>query len=264
MDRNLSDEIAHLGAMIGESEGIVGFTGAGISTECGVPDFRSPGSPWLTNKPVSFAEFIESAEARVEAWRRKFVMDDLYAHAEPGQGHRAFASLVAEGRMLAVITQNIDNLHQRSGIPPQKIIELHGNGSFATCIDCGRRYELRDIRAAFEQSGRAPECDDCQGYVKSATISFGQPMPVDEMRRARHATLKADLFLCVGSSLVVFPAATFPLLARQNGAKLVIVNAQPTEVDRNADLIIRADIGTVLSRALAGRQMTVAAREHGG
>jgi len=230
-----------------ESSRAVAFTGAGISTECGIPDFRSPGGLWTKNQPIEFSEFLRSKEMRDEAWRRKFAMEDSFRAAKPGRGHRALAALLQRGKLAAVITQNIDNLHQVSGMPPGKVIELHGNGSYATCLDCGIRYELDWVKERFEKSnGLAPDCADCGGPVKSATISFGQSMPEEPMRQAEIETLSADLFIAIGSSLVVWPAAGFPLRAKRNGAKLVILNREPTDLDDIADLVIRDDIGDVL------------------
>jgi NAD-dependent deacetylase len=234
-----------LQSLIATSRRAVGFTGAGISTECGVPDFRSPGSPWLKNPPIDFSDFLADPLMREEAWRRKFVMDDLYAHAKPGRGHRALARLVNTGRMSAVITQNIDGLHQAAGLPDDRVIELHGNGTYARCLACHRRYELVDIRRDFEMTGAAPQCE-CGGYIKSATISFGQAMPETAMRRAEAETFACDLFMAIGSSLVVYPAAGFPLAAKRRGASLVIVNNEPTPLDHFADLILRGNIGDFL------------------
>lgn len=244
---NLDAGIAALFDLVAQAQSVVAFTGAGISTESGVPDFRSPGSPWLRNPPVAFDAFVSSVEARREAWRRKFAMDDVYAGVAPARGHVALAALVAAGRMPGIITQNIDGLHQEAGTPADKVIELHGNGTYATCLDCGLRHELADIRPTFEASGEPPACRACGGLVKSATIAFGQAMPEEAMRRATRLTLASDLFLAVGSSLVVFPAADFPVLAKRNGARLVIVNRDPTPLDDIADLVINADIGTVLA-----------------
>lgn len=242
---------ARLAELIDEARVVAGFTGAGISTECGVPDFRSPGSPWMANKPIPFGAFTASEEARREAWRRKFAMDDSFAGAEPGRGHAALAALHASGRMPTLITQNIDGLHQLSGLPSEAIVELHGNGTYAGCLTCGTRHELADIRPVFEREGDPPACRWCGGMVKSATISFGQAMPEKAMRRAAEATLACDLFLAIGSSLVVFPAADFPRAARENGARLAILNREPTGLDGMADLVVRADIGAVLDRARA-------------
>ena len=244
--REEQDGAAELRALVARAGAVVGFTGAGISTESGVPDFRSPGSPWLQNKPIPFDLFLSSPEMRREAWRRKFAMDDLYRDAKPSRGHRAMASLVVRGKMPAVITQNIDGLHQTSGIPDEQVIELHGNGTYAACLSCGRRDELTDVHARFEKTGEPPACGACGGIVKSATVSFGQAMPETAMRRAQALTLACDVFLAVGSSLVVYPAAAFPALAKWNGATLVIVNREHTELDAVADLVIRGEIGPVL------------------
>lgn len=243
-DENGADLLAR---WIAESEAIVAFTGAGISTESGVPDFRSPGSPWLTNMPIDFGDFVSDPVKRAEAWRRKFAMDDIYAGVAPSRGHRALAALMAAGKLDAIITQNIDNLHQASGADPERIIELHGNGSYARCLSCGERRDLAEVRRTFEATGQGPVCA-CGGLIKSATISFGQAMPQCEMRRAQAATLGCDLFLAIGSSLVVQPAAGFPVLAREHGARLVIVNRDPTPLDRVADLVINDDIGAVFGR----------------
>ncbi len=246
MQDETSDAITELHRLLDQSRIVVAFTGAGISTESGVPDFRTPGSPWMTNKPIPFEAFVASREARIEAWRRKFAMDDHYRDAAPNQGHVALARLVREGRSPGLITQNIDGLHQASGIPEERVVELHGNGTYATCLSCGWRHELDAIRVAFEASGEPPSCMMCAGPVKSATISFGQAMPQAQMRQAHALTMEADLFLVVGSSLVVFPAATFPVIAKRKGAKLAIVNREPTELDELADLVVRAEIGAAL------------------
>ena len=249
---DLGPKIALLKEMVDGARVVVGFTGAGISTESGVPDFRSPNSPWMRNKPIPFEEFLRSEEARREAWRRKFTMDDLYREARPNRGHLALAALVRSGKMSAVITQNIDGLHQASGIPAEKIVELHGNGTYAACLSCSHRHELSQVRHCIETTGSPPDCEVCGGIVKSATISFGQSMPPEPMRRAREFTLAADLFLAIGSSLVVYPAATFPILAKHNGAALVIINRESTKLDDAADLVINAEIGAVLERFLPG------------
>jgi NAD-dependent deacetylase len=250
-DPSLAEQIEDLLALVERSSVVAGFTGAGISTESGVPDFRSPGSPWLKNQPIPFEAYIRSPEARREAWRRKFAMDDLYRGARPSRGHRALASLVAAGRMPAVITQNIDGLQQQAGVPPEKVVELHGNGTYATCLECGERHELDWVRPRFEATGEAPDCRECGGVVKAATISFGQAMPDEPMRRAQELTLSCDLFLAIGSSLVVYPAAGFPIAAKRNGARLVIVNREATDLDDIADLVINAEIGDVLEPLIA-------------
>jgi NAD-dependent deacetylase len=238
--------------LIETSQTIVPFTGAGISTECGIPDFRSPGGIWTKLAPIPFDEFMSSQAARDESWRRRFAMQDQFGAAKPARGHRALASLFRSGRSPGVVTQNIDNLHQASGIPRECVVELHGNTTYAICLECAKRYELDWVRTAFERSGgRAPDCPDCLGYIKTATVSFGQAMPQDEMQRAEELTLACDLFLAIGSSLVVWPAAGFPLMAKRNGARLAIINREPTEFDDVADLVVRHDIGTVLEPFIA-------------
>lgn len=245
------DPITQLATLVREARSVVAFTGAGISTESGVPDFRSPNSPWMRHKPIPFEAFLASGEARREAWRRKFAMDDLYADARPNRGHLALASLVASGKMPAVITQNIDGLHQASGISQDRVVELHGNGTYAACLSCRQRYEIDWVRARFGAAGEAPSCEACGGIVKSATISFGQAMPQEAMRRANALCLACDLFMAIGSSLVVYPAAGFPLLAKRHGARLVIINRDPTELDDAADLVINGEIGPVLERLVS-------------
>jgi NAD-dependent deacetylase len=234
------------------SRNLVIFTGAGLSTESGVPDFRTPGSPWMANKPIPFEAFVASAEARREAWRRKFTMDDSFAGAKPSPVHHLLADVMRESRALGLITQNIDGLHQQAGTPAEKLVELHGNGTYATCLDCGLRHELHIIRPAFETTGRAPLCSECDGPVKSATISFGQRMPEAAMRQADAWARRADLFLVIGSSLVVHPAAQLPLVAKACGAALVIVNREATPLDAAADLVVRGEIGAAFS-GLAAR-----------
>ncbi len=244
------DDIERLKEAIGSARRIVAFTGAGISTESGIPDFRSPGGIWTKYKPIYFDEFMSSEEMRRESWRRKFATDETMLKAEPNAGHRALAKLVAEGRMSAIITQNVDGLHQRSGVPDAKIIELHGNTTYAACLDCGHRHELEPIKNAFLGAGRLPLCEKCEGIVKTATISFGQAMPEIQMARAQDETMNCDLFIVLGSSLVVYPAAGFPRIAKRKGAKLVIVNRDATDQDGDADLVIHAEIGATMSKAV--------------
>ncbi|ESR23328.1 SIR2 family NAD-dependent protein deacylase [Lutibaculum baratangense] len=239
-------ETEDLVAMVREARRVVAFTGAGISTECGIPDFRSPGGLWATNRPIDYDSFVSSAGMRREAWRRVFAMEPVFRAAEPGRGHRALAHLVRIGKASAIITQNIDNLHQRSGVPAGRIVELHGNGSYATCLGCGLRHELDEIRGPFLETEEPPACRGCGGMVKTATVSFGQTMPEDEMARAAEEAEACDLFLAIGSSLVVYPAAGFPLMAKRAGARLVIVNREPTDLDPFADMTITSDIGDSL------------------
>ncbi len=240
-----------LSALLTAAQRVAIFTGAGISTESGVPDFRSPGGIWTRLAPIDFKDFLRSEDLRREAWRRKIEIDRDMQVAEPNRGHRAVAALLAQGKARAVITQNIDGLHQRSGIAEQAVIELHGNGTYARCLDCGLRHELAPLVEAFTREDRLPECMDCGGIVKSATVSFGQSMPQAAMQRAQTEALACDLCLVLGSSLLVYPAAGIPRMARRNGAKLVIINREPTDQDHLADLVLRTDIGPTLGAALA-------------
>lgn len=249
IDRN--EAAARLAEMLRAARDAVIFTGAGISTESGIPDFRSPGGIWTQMAPIDFQDFVSSAAMRKEAWRRRFAMEDMFARVRPNAGHEAVAGLVRRGIASHVITQNIDNLHQQSGVPSEQVIELHGNTRYAKCRDCGLRAELGPIRAHLEKHGEPPDCDVCGGLLKTATISFGQPMPEAEMDRAERATRACDLFLVLGSSLVVFPAAGFPLMAKRRGAKLAIVNRDATDLDATADHVFHGEIGPTLSAAVA-------------
>jgi NAD-dependent deacetylase len=244
---DLRTGVERLGDMIAGASAIVPFTGAGISTECGIPDFRSPGGLWTRNRPIPFDEFVTSRAAREESWRRRFAMEATFAAAKPGRGHRALASLYRAGKIPALITQNIDNLHQVSGFAPEHVVELHGNTTYARCIGCGESYGLDWVRQRFEADGAAPDCTLCDEPVKTATISFGQAMPEEAMQRATELAQQCDLFIAIGSSLVVWPAAGFPMMARNCGARLVIINNEPTDQDDVADLVIRHDIGETLS-----------------
>lgn len=243
-------KVDDLKEMIAEARNIVAFTGAGISTESGIPDYRSPGGIWTKFRPIDFGDFLRSEEARRETWRRKFASHEVLQTATPNAGHRALAKLVERGKMPAIVTQNIDGLHQVSGVPDTKVIELHGNATYAACLECRRRYELDWVREIFAIDERLPLCTHCGGMIKTATISFGQAMPEAAMERAREVTLDADLFIVLGSSLVVYPAAGFPIMAKRNGARLVIVNREPTDQDDIADLVINAEIGSTMSRAV--------------
>src|ERR1022692_4883018 len=187
--------VAALQALVQSAKVVLPFTGAGISTECGIPDFRSPGGLWTRNRPIPFDEFVASPEARAEAWRRRFAMEPTFAAAKPGRGHRALASLYRAGKIPAIVTQNIDNLHQASGFAAEHVVELHGNTTYALCLDCEQRYELSWVRERMESgNGCAPDCPACGGFIKTATISFGQAMPDSAMRRAQDFTLSCDLF----------------------------------------------------------------------
>jgi NAD-dependent deacetylase len=246
----LDDDLAALARLIERARRAVVFTGAGISTESGIPDFRSPGGLWTRQVPIEFSSFLQSESARRESWRRRFESDAIFRSARPNRGHRAVAELVRRGTVSRVITQNIDGLHQASGVAADRVIELHGNSTYAHCLDCAARHEIETLRAAFERDERAPRCRLCGGLVKTATISFGQAMPAEPMREAEAETLACDLFVVVGSSLVVYPAAGFPEIAKRRGAALAIVNRDPTHLDGVADAVVNRPIGAALGRVV--------------
>lgn len=243
----LDVELEQFQSLLDESRRAVVFTGAGISTESGIPDFRSPGGIWTKNQPIEFQDFMSFEAMRRETWRRKLNTDPGIRSAEPNRGHRAVEKLVRNGKVSTIITQNIDGLHQRSGVEPEKVIELHGNSTYATCLECGERHELEEIMPQFEADETLPFCKSCGSpYVKPATISFGQSMPEKPMRDAQREVEACDLLISVGSSLVVYPAAGFPVMAKRNGSRLVIINRDPTELDAAADLVLHREIGPTL------------------
>ena len=241
-----------LRAMIENANRVALFTGAGISTESGIPDFRSAGTGlWNRIKPIEFQDFMASEDARRESWHRRFAADaNSWDGAQPNAGHLAVAKLIAQGKADGVITQNVDNLHQDAGVPEEQVVELHGNTRYAKCLACERRYELADLKAEFERHGTVAPCASCGGIVKTATVSFGQPMPVAAMARAQALANACDLFLAIGSSLVVYPAAGFPELAKRRGAKLAILNREPTPLDGIADLVLHREIGPTLRQVV--------------
>jgi NAD-dependent deacetylase len=235
-----------LADLIRSSRRAVVFTGAGMSTESGIPDFRSPGGIWTKMQPIAFQDYLADPQARRLSWQRRLEMEETWKTVQPNGGHRAVAELVVRDKVSHVITQNIDALHQVSGVPAAQVIELHGNTRHAKCLDCGTRTEIADVLAHFRAHGDAPDCAACGGLIKTATVSFGQPMPEGEMARAQAAALACDLMLVLGSSLSVYPAAGFPLLAQRNGARLAILNRDETPQDQYADLVINAEIGPTL------------------
>jgi NAD-dependent deacetylase len=240
--------VSRLTAIIESARNVVFFTGAGISTESGIPDFRSPGTGlWNKMKPIEFQDFVASDEVRQESWRRRFSGERTLENARPNKGHKAVAKLINTGKASAVITQNVDNLHQDSGIPDPQVIELHGNTSYASCLSCSTRMEMADVERQFLQHGRVEPCGRCGGIIKSATISFGQAMPEGPMQAAQSATEACDVMIVVGSSLVVYPAAGFPEHAKRRGATLIILNREPTPLDEIADLVLHEEIGPTLS-----------------
>ena len=197
---------------IDAADRVVVFTGAGISTESGIPDFRSPGGVWSKMQPIYFQDFVSDPEARREGWRRVFERTAGWTGATPNAGHHAIAKLVESGKVTSVITQNVDNLHQDGGVPDDKVIEVHGNASYAKCLQCGKRYEYETLRPRW-QAAEELTCDFCTGLLKSATISFGQAMPEDKMVFAESEAASCDLMIAIGSSLVVYPAANIPIIA---------------------------------------------------
>jgi len=226
------------------------FTGAGISTESGIPDFRSPGTGlWNKMQPIQFQDFVGSKDMRFESWKRKFSGDQIMLTAQPNDGHKAIVALNALGKCSGVITQNVDNLHQNSGLPEEKIVELHGNATYASCLSCGKCYELSELEVQFSSTQSIAPCSDCDGIIKTATISFGQSMPEVPMQRATTMVEACDLIIVLGSSLSVYPAAGFPEYAKQMGAKLVIINREETGLDSIADLVIAQQIGSVMQQA---------------
>lgn len=220
---------------------IVFFTGAGISTESGVPDFRSPGGIWTRYQPVYFEEFLNSEEARIRYWKMKKETHELYKNVKPNIGHYSIAAFEKREQLLGLITQNVDGLHSLAGVSEEKIVELHGTDRKITCLQCGKEFDAEPIYARLPEPP-AP-CDTCEGPLKPATISFGQPMPVEAMRRAQEWSQAAKIFIVVGSSLVVQPAASFPVIAKQGGAMLAIINRDPTPLDPLAEFNFRGAIG---------------------
>lgn len=236
---------ASLSTWIRRSQRSVLFTGAGISTESGIPDFRSPGGVWAKYKPVYFDEFMASRDARAEYWRQKCEAHREFADAKPNQGHRILARWESAGLLVGVITQNIDGLHQLAG--SQNVLEIHGTARSAACMKCGVRLAIDPLVAEFLETQQPPDCEQCGGPLKHATISFGQSLDEKVMQTAHQWMTEADLVLALGSSLVVHPAASLPQLASERGARLVIINRDPTPLDSMADLTIHAPLGETLS-----------------
>lgn len=250
MGNSLAENIEKLSGMLKAASKVTVFTGAGISTESGIPDFRGPNGIWKSMTPIDFSDFVASEEVRKESWRRKFSGDSMMSNAEPNAGHLGVLALDQMGKLNAVITQNVDGLHQKSGIATEKVIELHGNANYATCLDCHKHYELSVLEKIFKQGETIPFCDSCGGIIKTATISFGQSMPTGPMELSQQAVVDCDLLLAMGSSLTVYPAASFPRIAKQNGAQLVIINNEPTDLDPICDLVLHEPIGVTLTSAL--------------
>ena len=232
--------------LVDEATNIVGFSGAGISTESGIPDFRSPNGIWATNRTVMYDEFLTRLEGRIEYWRQKAAIWPEMRVAKPNSGHFFFEKLNKAGKLKGMITQNIEGLHQASGLPADKLIEIHGTMKYVTCIDCGSRISMDEACERIEAGEKAPLCQECEGYLKPATISFGQSLNPKDLDQALQWSANCDLMIAVGSSLVVQPAASFPMVAKENGAKLIIINRDDTPLDSVADVVIHGEIGKTL------------------
>jgi NAD-dependent deacetylase len=239
--RTLVDQMA---GWLESAKRAVAFTGAGISTESGIPDFRSPNGVWAKSQPVYFEEFLRSASARQEYWRQKVIAHRDIADAQPNAGHTTLARWERTGRIRGVITQNIDGLHQIAG--SHRVLELHGTARAVACLGCDWRSDADPFVSQFLATEQVPDCPECGGLLKHATISFGQNLPADVLDEASSWAVECDLFLAIGSSLVVHPAAGLPALARESGARLVIVNRDETPLDHIADVVIRDPIGVTL------------------
>ena len=222
---------------------IVFFTGAGISTESGVPDFRSPGGVWTKYQPVYFQDFVSNEAARVQHWRLKKATYELYKKVKPNIGHHAIRDFEKRGQLLGLITQNIDGLHSIAGVSPEKLVEIHGTDRLVTCLSCHKQFQPSDVYEDLGDEFTAPTCHVCGGFLKSANVSFGQSMPIDKMKRAQEWSEQAEVFIVIGSSLQVQPAASFPVIAKRSGALLAIVNRDETPLDDLADFIHRGAIG---------------------
>ncbi len=230
---------------------IVALTGAGISTESGIPDFRSPGSVWRENPPTGYRDFLNKPEERQRYWQTRKVLSRQVSTAQPNAAHRALAELERRGILSGIITQNFDGLHQDAGNSPDHIVELHGTSRFAGCTLCGKRSSMSELQQRIDAGEIDPRCDECGGFLKAATILFGQRVPEEELTRAKELAAACDLFLVVGSSLKVVPAATLPRLALTRNVPLIIINLQPTSLDPLADVAIHEQAGRVLPEIVA-------------
>lgn len=251
IDQAAEEKIYRVAEMIAGAQKIVVFTGAGVSTESGIPDFRSPGGLWTKFDPEDFTidKFLSSPETRRKQWRILLSGDPL-KDAVPNAAHVAIAELETLGKLDCVITQNIDNLHQKAGSDPSRVYELHGNMKWIRCLDCGGRYALEEILKKYGMADAPPACGRCGGIMKPDVIFFGEALPEETLREATYRANHCDLLIVVGSSLVVYPAAYMPLYAKQSGAGLVIINMTPTPTDRIADVVIQAAAGEVMGRIL--------------
>lgn len=238
------ERLARAAEMLRNSRVAIAFTGAGISTDSGIPDFRSPSGVWATQRPVYYQDFLASPLARFELWRQKSLAFQEFRMATPNSGHCLLARWQASGRIARVVTQNIDGLHATAG--SERPVELHGNAREVVCLPCGRRQEAEPWADRFRQTQSVPSCPECGGLLKWAVVLFGEPLHPQVWGEAERLARNCDLMLALGSSLVVEPAAGLPRLASQLGARLVIVNDEPTPLDEMADLVIRGRISPTL------------------
>ena len=248
----MEHETTEVAGWIMNAKKMVVFTGAGLSTESGIPDFRSPGGVWDRYDPEDFyfQRFISSEASRVKYWQMATEMYESMKQAQPNLAHLAIAEMERLGKLDCVITQNIDGLHFKAGNSEEKVIQLHGTAMHVSCLSCKKRFDRDKIQERVKKGEKAPRCDDCGGPLKPATISFGQSMPERETEEAYHRSSLSDLFIVIGSSLVVQPAASMPLMAKRNGAKLVIINRDPTPYDNMADIVIHGQAGPVMASIL--------------
>ena len=248
-EQNLDALAEEAAGLILNAKRVVVFTGAGISTESGIPDFRSPGGIWSRFDPDDFTyqKFIRDPEARRKQWQ---MLGEglLTTDAKPNPAHYAIAELDRLGRLDCVITQNVDNLHQKAGVPDDKVFELHGNMQWAVCLSCGRRYSFEQIKARLDKGEEIPDCEDCHGLLKPDAVFFGEQLPQKVLQEATRRSYDCDLFIVIGSTLVVYPAAYMPGYATQAGARLVIINLSSTPMDREAAVLIRARAGEAMPR----------------
>jgi NAD-dependent deacetylase len=247
----MEEKINKIAQMIADSKRLVVFTGAGISTESGIPDFRGPDGLWTKVDPEDFTidRFLRSGETRKKVWYL-FVEGGALLDAEPNRAHLAIAELEKMNKLSSVITQNIDNLHQKAGNDPKIVHELHGNMQWLVCLDCGERYPVDKMRQKHPSPDHFPVCEKCKGILKPGVVFFGEMLPHDTLRMAEQESEQCDLFMVIGSSLVVYPAAYMPLYAKQSGAKVVIINMGETGQDDIADVFINAPAGDAMSRIL--------------
>lgn len=243
----MKEKIELIAEKIKASKRLIIFTGAGISTESGIPDYRSKGGLWTKFQPIYFDEFMSSEDARLRYWEHHLDMGKSLSASKPNIGHNSIAALHKHGFLKTVITQNIDGLHQQSGIPDTDIIELHGNATRVRCMSCRRLFSWKSTKEMIRQGNNPPECD-CSGYLKPDTISFGQSMPVEETQKAAQLSSQSDVFIVIGSTLLVQPAALMPKYAKENGAFLAILNLSETPYDSVCDVLIREKAGMVLEQ----------------